>query len=117
MEEAEVEPDEAEALQERKRDVERESDVGSMTVVRGSLPPSDRLTAVVSGWGGFGAAALVTMGGEEANTPAKTLVPPPLVGLVLLTLQATAEVKLVAAGVNGGGPMGMSGASTAKIQL
>lgn len=48
MEEAEVEPDEAEALHERKRDVERESDVGSMAVVEGSLPPSDRLTPVVS---------------------------------------------------------------------
>lgn len=54
------------------------------------------------------------MGGEEENTPAKKLAPPPFVGLFLLTVEATAEVKLVAAGVNGGGPMGMSGGSAPK---
>ena len=34
-------------MQERKRDIERESDVGSMAVVWGLLTPSDRLPEVV----------------------------------------------------------------------
>lgn len=52
------------------------------------------------------------MGGGEENTPAKKLAPPPFVGLFMLTVEATAEVKLVAAGVND--PMGMSGGSAPK---